>query len=878
MSPRSVGRNASMRPPSRLPRTWLYRRCFAATRGYGSLSHWFVTTRLPTVQTAPALVSPPKRGGLLGRLLAPFFAQVRVGAEATERLRDAYERGIVVHCFRSHRVLDPTFLLYALDHLGLPPPAWMHDHYLSQLAPTVEDLSATVAAGCPSLLFLRRPRTLISPNPTYSERYFETLIALQRQLDRPLLLLPEALLGTKQPIGLRRTIVDTIFGDREAPGRLRELIGFFWWYDTARFHVGAPVDVRAVLEREEGRPDRVIAKKIRWAILNHLAREDRVRTGPLRVPPARTRERVLHDPAVRQEIDRAVEKGDTRDAVEKRAGSIIRAMAADLRYGWIRVVDATLDIIWSRIYDGIIVDAEGLNRVRDAARKGPVVLVPSHKSHIDYLVMSQIFFKDGIAPPCIAAGDNLNFWPLGFIFRRSGAFFLRRSFKGDKLYSEVFAAYVRRLLREGNAIEFFIEGGRSRTGKILPPRMGMLSMCVDPVLDAEVPDVHFIPASISYEKVIEGKSYWKELEGEQKKKEAMGALLGSSTKVLRSKYGRVFVDFAEPISMRVFAASRGYEIGKPHDPEAPDGPRRQLVTQLGHRIVYGINHATRVTPTSVSALVLLSRAHRGLGEEEMYKNVDRTLDVLESLGARRSPSLEGSTRRPAIREALERLQSDGLISTVLAPDGDTVLQVGEEGRRALDYYKNNIIHFFVPHAIAMLAVMTAPSAKYADIAETGRRISHLLKFEFSFRADRGFDENLRQAGAFLESRRTLDVRTEDGDETWTITLVGREEAALIASMIGVFFESYRLTAECLDVLPASEKRLSAVVLGRAKKQILEGRVVRAEAANKLTVASAIKLLTEDGILSRESSGYEVADESKRVAFVEELSRYLAAMG
>jgi glycerol-3-phosphate O-acyltransferase len=307
-----------------------------------------------------------------------------------------------------------------------------------------------------------------------------------------------------------------------------------------------------------------------------------------------------------------------------------------------------------------------------------------------------------------------------------------------------------------------------------------------------------------------------------------------------------------------------------------DGPRRQLVTQLGHRIVYSINQATRVTPTSISALVLLSRGHRGLGEGELYKNADRFLELLEQLGARRSTSLDVPTRREAIREAVGRFASDGLIGMVPAPDGDTVLQMSEDGRRALDYYKNNIIHFFVPYAIASLAVMASASAKYSDIAETGRRISHLLKFEFSFR-DRGFEENLRQAASFLQSRRTLDIKETPEGEVWSITLVGREESALLASMLAVFFETYRLTAECLDELPASERKLSNAVLVRGKKQILEGRIVRAESTNKLIVGSAIKLLTEDRIIERDGANYTLVDDEKRSRLIEELTRYLSVM-
>jgi glycerol-3-phosphate O-acyltransferase len=834
-------------------------------------------SQVPQVQPALALVAPPRRGGALGRLLSPFFSRIRVDREATDRLREAHQKGIVIHTFRSRRILDPTFLLYLLDQVGLPAPAWLHDHHLTRQAPTVQALVETARAGASALVFLRKPRTLIGPSPAYSEPYFETLVALQREIDRPILLLPEVLLGTKQPVGLRRTIIDTIFGDREAPGRLRELLGFFWWYDTARFHVGAPVDIAAVIERERGKPDRVIAKKIRWSILHHLGREDRVRTGPLRVPVARTREKVLSDPAVRRAIEKVAADGEPLTLVERRAHGILEEMVADLRYGWIRVVDASLDLIWSRIYDGIIVDQDGLAKVRNAARKGPVVLVPSHKSHIDYLVMSQIFFKEGIAPPMIAAGDNLNFWPMGLIFRRSGAFFLRRSFKSDRLYAELFAGYLRRLLTEGNAIEFFIEGGRSRTGKLLPPKMGMLSMCVAPVVDGDVSDVSFIPASISYEKVIEARSYRRELEGGAKRKEDVTALL-ESTKVLRSRYGRVFVDFADPISLRVFAASRGYDIGKrePRQAESPDGPRRQLVTQLGHRIVYAINQATRVTPTAISALVLLARPLRGIGEEELYRGADRFLELLEKFGARRSRSLDAETRRAAIREAFGRLAADGLIGMVPAPDGETVIQTGDEGRRALDYYKNNILHFFVPTAIVALAVLAAHDGDYAEIARIARRISQYLKFEFSFR-DRAFEDNLRQAGTFLASRRTISIGEVEGKETWAITLVGREEAALLAGLLGVFFEAFRLAAECIDELPAPEKKATHAILSRGRKQVLEGRIVRAEAASKPCIESAIKFLVEDGVIEREGAELRVKDREKQKAIVDELSRYLGAM-
>lgn len=319
----------------------------------------------------PTATRDPYRGGLLGRLLTSFFSKVTVPADAAERLHDAHSRGTVVHVLRAHCVMDPLFILFALGKLGLPKPAWLHDHYASRAPDTVDAMLDAVKRGDPTLLFLRRPVTLTNPTSAYSERHVEQLIALQRQSERPILLVPEMLQWTKAAIGVRRTIIDIVFGDREAPGRIRELMGFFWHYQDSRYHVGAPVNLQAVLEREKGLSDQVIAKKIRWAILHHLAREDTLRTGPVQRSAARMRQIVLNDPAVRRYMQVHV-KEDERAATEKRADELLAQIAADVRYGWVRFLDAIIDQIWNRIYDGIIVDAEGLARVRHAARRGPV--------------------------------------------------------------------------------------------------------------------------------------------------------------------------------------------------------------------------------------------------------------------------------------------------------------------------------------------------------------------------------------------------------------------------------------------------------------------------------------------------------------------------
>lgn len=831
----------------------------------------------------------PRRRGFFRWLLDPAFGKVAVEPEAVERLRRAYADGIVVHVLRSRRLIDPLYVTHLVERLGLGPPDWMHDHPASPLPSDAETLAAVVREGRPSLLFLRRPRTLASIASNHAEGHIEALIALQQQLDRPILLVPETLSWSRRAGGVRRTIIDVVFGDREAPGVMRELLGFLLRLDAARFHIGAPVNLQTVLERERGKPAPVVSKKIRWSILNHLAREAAIRSGPVHRPGARTRQLVLNDPTVQRllapkgeesaALDR--ERKETPAERRRRAEQIIKRMAADVRFGWLRVLDAIIDRVWNEIYDGIIVDEPGLRRVWAAARQGPVVLVPSHKSHADYLVLSQVFFKDGMLPPHIAAGDNLSFWPLGPIFRRGGAFFIRRSFAGDRLYSAICAAYVKRLLKDGYAVEFFIEGGRSRSGKLLQPKMGILSMTVDPVLDGVIQDVSFIPVSISYEKIIESKSYRRELEGGAKAKENVGALI-STSKVLRSRYGRVYVDFEEPISLRAFAAARGVQIEpkstlEDSTVEAPE--RRNLVGQLGHRIVYGINRVTRVTPTGAAALVLLAQVRRGMAEEELHRRAEWMINLLTDLGARLSSALAPETRKDALREALGRLAQDGLLQILPAPDGENVYRLEDPGRQALDFYKNNVVHFLVPLAIVATAVLaqdTSP-APIVAVRETARRLSRLLKFEFSFAVDSAFDQNFEAASAVLERHRVLE-RRETG---LSVTLNGREHAEVLAGQIGVFLEAYRIATERAAKLsgPRAEKDLLTEILGAIKRAALEGRISRPEAASQLTAQNALRVLTDLEVVRRSDGGrFSPAPEASERAttLTQELQTYLVA--
>lgn len=791
-------------------------------------------------------------------------------------LATAHNGADLVYAFRTNRLVDPLYLVHALERMGLPTPVWVPDGPTTRGSSSSKTLIEGLSHGQPGLLFLRRPSEEQASRPSAAALVAD-LVAAQRRRARPIRLVPVAL-HWRRPPG-RKTFLDAVLGDREGPGAWRELLGFYQHHRGARFHVGAPVDLERVLERDGHEADVVVAKKVRRSILHYLAREEHLHGGPKQRPAAETRQAILRDRRVRALLDRRMEQGHDPKRLTRQAERQLSKIAADMRLSWLFLLDGVVELIWRRIYDGIQVDEAGLERIRLAARQGPVIVVPSHKSHIDYLVLSQVFFRNDLTPPLVAAGENLDFWPIGALFRWAGAFFLRRSFKGDELYATVFAAYVRRLLLEGQTLEFFIEGGRSRTGKLRPPKMGMLAMCAEPVLEGSIPDAVFVPVSIGYEKIVEGGTFLAEVAGAEKRQEDMASLL-SSAQVLTRRYGRVYVDFDEPISLAGFAAARGVALTTGTASEERERlPERDLVAQLGHRIVYGINRVTRVTPTSLAALVLLAHDRPRMGLDELSERTGRALALLQHVGARLSGSLEGDAREAALREALDRFVRDRLLRTLTAPDGTLIYRLDERGRSALDYYKNNILHFFVPAAVVAAAVLTAssrgsPEPTEAAVSAWARRISQLVKHEVSFRVGSTFEANFAEAMTLLERRGV--IARHDG--RWGVSPEGEDEAHELAGLLAVFFEAYRVLGESLaglDAGPMAEEDLLDAALRSARRRALDGRLRRPEAASKPTLRQAIDLFVAEGAVRRDADGtLRDGDRDARARIASELETLL----
>jgi glycerol-3-phosphate O-acyltransferase len=442
-----------------------------------------------------------------------------------------------------------------------------------------------------------------------------------------------------------------------------------------------------------------------------------------------------------------------------------------------------------------------------------------------------------MVPPHIAARENMAFGPFGYIFRRAGAFFLRRSFDDD-LYKEVFRSYVSYLVREGFPQEFFIEGGRSRTGRTLTPKLGMLSWNIDAFLDSGRRDLFLVPVAITYERLVEESAMISELAGQNKSAENLRGLF-KARKILGRRWGSATIRFDEPISV---AAAIG-DTRERLVAEGSDDARRDFVAGLGNRIVERINACTDANATSVAAAVFLGAARQGLLRHELTARVQELVELLRVCGAELTPALEADL--PDFGDSVAFLRRSDLIRSVEDERGE-ILYFEDAKRRALDIYRNSILHFLAP--ASFLARRLIAGATRDELREDLRFWAELFYHEFFNPADRvlgeTFDGTLRhfeRAGiAELDEGR---YRAADKGRAALNTLVlqtqGLQEAYLAAFRAALAIRE-----------PTSVTTLENVAGEAFLRSELLGEIRSPEVASRATFANAFDALARRHILAR----------------------------
>jgi glycerol-3-phosphate O-acyltransferase len=817
-----------------------------------------------------------------------FFDHIQVDEAWVRNVRSLAERGRVVYVLRSLNAID----YLALDHLtrrfDLPRIRYVNDLKLALFEPMERGLVATLKTlwqnsveqqlraalddGGSAALFMKRPPGVIDlaagthgRGQRQGDEHLRVLLKLQRERpEQPIQLVPQVFVWTNLPDTQGTRMVDLVLGPREWPTTLRALGQFLSNFRNVELRTGEPFDLAGYLQSSTDSTEDVHVRRVMYAVLRRLERERRSATGPASPPPDRRAMRILQSPGLQEVISNmAGERREDQRALNRRAANMLRAMQATPNSAAIRTLDVLLDRVFHRIYAGLEVDMDGLKHLRELIKQGgSLVLLPSHKSHVDYLVLSYIMYENNLPLPMIAAGDNLSFFPLGPVLRRAGGFFIRRSFKGDKLYSAAVEAYVRRLLREGHSLELFLEGGRSRTGKLLEPKFGLLGMIVDAALGVQRP-VNFVPVSIGYERIVETSSYEHEVSGGEKHKEDAKGLL-KTTDVLRNRYGRITVQFGEALRLDTLRK----DLALP-DGELNEGARRVLVTRLANRTMDAINQVTAVTPGALAALALLSSRRRSVSHEDLIERCDKLLDVFQQRRARIAPRTieNGRLRAASVQEAVQMFVDANMLE-VHTPDavraaserksdrcGDGALyRVPELKRVELDTSKNHIIHFLVERGLVALSVLHAP-AEATDLSTTRKRVltlSKLFKHEFRFRADAAFDRifedtltTMVRTGELKHVRGNL--QPGDGHDGWS----GKIWLQTYATSLLNFVEGYRVAARALTLLvkgPLTDKDLTRRAIALGHRMYLAGDIQMREAVSKPILQNAFLAYREEGYL------------------------------
>ena len=822
-----------------------------------------------------------------------LFRHIRVDPTWAEAVRKAQARGTVVYVLRNLSFIDFFALDYLVKQLELPPIRFANDLGLWLLDPLrgggfdalkpamfrddESDLRRALGIGASAALFLKRPPSLLERSTrgqVEGDTFLRTLMDVQRSSGEPIILVPQVFIWSKSTGETSSAALDAVFGPTEWPGRLRSIAQFLTNYRNVTLRAGEPVDMREFLDEQGGLEssanDGTLVRRLTYMALRRLERERRSVVGPTRKPAERMREDVLRSPRLRRVISEMAGEGEAaQQAITAQARNMLGKMEATLDMSGVAAFGIGFEQASKRMYSAVDIDMAGIERLRECAKDGVLVFLPSHKSHVDYIVMSYICYVHHLPVPLIAAGDNLSFFPMGVIFRRCGAFFIRRTFKGDRLYGAVVDAYIRRIIKDGSTVEFFLEGGRSRTGKLLPPKVGLLSIVVDGAIANAGRPVYFCPISIGYERIVETDAFVRELVGGEKTDEHMGHMLENADKV-RGRYGRMDVQFGEPITLAQIAQ----EVGSPESDLSRVSPakRRAMVTRLAHRVMHRINEVTAVLPGALVAAVLLSHPRRGMNHQELVATAQRLATWLASRGARfgatllRSPDAT-ELSEAAIIEALV-LYSKSRLLEIHRPDapigekkrraraGEGAIYVlPPESRLALEIAKNHIIHFFVARSLLAVAVFASPTfpASIDAVRERVRALSRLFKNEFQFRADAPFETIFDEE---LVSLLADGLLVREGETLRPVRDGRRSELELYAALMRPFLEGYRVAARGLALLlkgPMASKDLVKKCIPLGRSMFLAGEIERPEAIMTPLFEGAIRCFIEQAYVLRQDS-------------------------
>lgn len=491
------------------------------------------------------------------------------------------------------------------------------------------------------------------------------------------------------------------------------------------------------------------------------------------------------------------------DVLREEANEILEEMSHKLRIGAIRFFAFVLSKVFKQIFSKVCVNEEGIQKLQRAVQEHPVVLLPSHRSYIDFLMLSFVLYNYDLPVPVIAAGmDFLGMRVVSELLRMSGAFFMRRTFGGNKLYWAVFSEYVKTMLRSGYApVEFFLEGTRSRAAKTLTPKFGLLNIVMEPFFKREVFDTYFVPISISYDKILEESLYAYELLGIPKPKESTTGLL-KARRILSENFGSIHVYFGDPVSLRSLAAGRlsrnTYNLVPRCIPQKQPEDVQAFVTEVAYKMQLLQIENLALSPWLLVVAILL--------QNQLCMDFDALVEKTLWLKGL-TQVFGGFLLWPDNKLPEEVVQSSILLHSNLATlvKDQVVLKVDSESSQMVNglvpqhiaflmcsAYRNQLLNVFARPSLVAVALHMTPGLRKEDVFSCFSFLRNVFSDEFIFLPGntlRDFEE-----GCYLLCK--TEVMQMTGKDI-ILTDKGNAVLQFLTGLFKPFVESYQILSKCL---------------------------------------------------------------------------------
>ncbi len=562
------------------------------------------------------------------------------------------------------------------------------------------------------------------------------------------------------------------------------------------------------------------------------------------------------------EVDRLIEEGgldqyETRTRAEK----YLREIAATHSPYVIDLTASGIHALYRQGYGELKYDQLEVAKIAELGNANPIVFLPAHRSNLDRLSLQFMLWENDLPPNHTAGGININFFPVGPLLRRTGVFFIRRSFRDNHLYKIVLRAYIDYLIEKRFPLEWYLEGGRSRSGKMRTPRLGLLNYVVDSLRRGKAEDIKLIPVSIVYDQIHDVPDYAREAQGRGKEKEGFGWFI-RAVRSLRRRYGDIHIRFGEPISVASV-------LGQIDPGEEVSIGLQKLSFEVMHRI----GNVTAITPTALVSIALLAARGNAQTAAELAAVCDGLADFIK---ARDLPTTERPDLGdpPMVTGILDWLGEHGNVSSHEAV-GRRVFWLDDDQMMRVSYYRNVVVHFFVTRAIAEMSLtsLMENGERDPDLArERMLELRDLLKFEFFFPEK---DQFLAEAASDI----AIDVPDWEDilPATGALGVIAKMSAPVAFWAVLPILDAYQVVGDELEGLTGAfvEKSFLKACLARARMYRIEERLISGESASQVMFKSALQLAANRNLIE---DGPDVSE--RRAAFAAEVraARELATSG